>query len=71
MSRTRSSRGGSFVLRAYLVQNVERDRIKHVLDDDSKNRVGSALGLAGARYLVLSGDRDLAVRVLQQRRETN
>jgi hypothetical protein len=68
---SRSSRGGSFLSRAYLIQNVERDRIKHVLDDDSKNRVGSALGLAGTRYLVLSGDRNLAVRVLQQRRETN
>lgn len=52
--------------RAYLVEYVEGDRVKHVLDDDSKYRVGSALGFAGARHLVLPRDSDLAVRILQQ-----
>lgn len=59
-------------LRAHLIKYVEGDRIKHVLHDDSKYRVGSALGLAGTGYLILSGNRNLVIRVLQQRtrRET-
>lgn len=51
-------------LRAYLIKYVEGDRIKHVLHDDSKNRVGSALGLAGAGYLILAGNRNLVIRIL-------
>lgn len=51
-------------LRAYLIEDVKRDRIKHVLNDDSKNRVRSALSFPGAGNLVLSGDRNLIVRIL-------
>lgn len=57
-------------LRAHLIKYVEGDRIKHVLHDDSKYRVGSALGLAGTGYLILSRNRNLVIRVLQQRIKT-
>lgn len=62
MSRPLYVPGGP--LRAYLVEYVEGDRVKHVLHDDSKNRIGSALSLAGTANLILSGHRDLVVRIL-------
>lgn len=63
-------RPGGPALRAYLIKYVEGDRIKHVLHDDSENRVGSALGLAGTGYLILSGNCNLVIRILQQRTRT-
>lgn len=63
-------RPGGPTLRAHLIKYVEGDRIKHVLHDDSKNRVGSALGLAGIGYLILSGNCNLVIRILQQRTRT-
>lgn len=57
-------------MRAYLIKYVEGDRIKHVFHDDSKNRVGPALRLAGTGYLILSGNCNLIIRILQQRTRT-